>query len=203
MSREFHSHQPANAYSPGEQNNSNETVSENDDSDSVRSIRSDNSDQDQEEGEFQIHSSANEHDDGNDSSVTEIGSAERELKEQGEKEKRQSLLQEVQVHVLSSEVSSSEDDGAGQLSNLRAIALIENETRRYVSNLTIIASKPNNISLSRQEKAKAKKRVKRYPSYGHIKGEYTIAPNTNTYHITRIGKSNNYYYSNLESQQYN
>ena len=42
---------------PGEQNNINETVSENDDedSDSVKSIRSDNSDLDQEEGEFQIH----------------------------------------------------------------------------------------------------------------------------------------------------
>ena len=105
--------------------------------------------------------------------------------------------------MLSSEVSSSEDDGAGQLSNLRAIALIENETRRYESSLTLITSKPNKISLSRQEKTKAKKRVKRYPSYGHIKGEYTIAPNTNTYHITRIGKSNNYYYSNLESRQYN
>ena len=57
MSREFHSHQPDNVYSPGEQNNSNETVSENDDedSDSVKSIRSDNSDPDHEEGEFQMH----------------------------------------------------------------------------------------------------------------------------------------------------
>ena len=50
MSREFHSHQPDNVYSPGEQNNSNETVSENYDvdSDSVKSIRSDNSDPDHE-----------------------------------------------------------------------------------------------------------------------------------------------------------
>ena len=59
----------------------------------------------------------------------------REQKEKREKEKRQNLLQEVQVNFLSSEISISEDDGAGQLSNLRAIALIENETRRYGFNL--------------------------------------------------------------------
>ena len=53
------------------------------------------------------------------------------------KEKRRNLLQEVQV---SSHQRSSEDDGAGQLSNLRAIALIENETRRYGSNLKRKAS---------------------------------------------------------------
>ena len=48
----------------------------------------------------------------------------REEKKKREKEKRQTLLDEVQVHVLSSEILNSEDDGAGQLSNLRAIALI-------------------------------------------------------------------------------
>ena len=79
MAREYNSQQPADDSSPGE-HNSNENVSENNDrdSDSVRSVKSDNSNQDHEEGEFHIHSSANEQDDGNDSSVTEIGSAERE-----------------------------------------------------------------------------------------------------------------------------
>ena len=47
---------------------------------------------------------------------------------------RKSLLEAVQGHVVSSDISSSEDDGAEQLSNklsnLRAIALIEDETRR-------------------------------------------------------------------------
>ena len=88
---------------------------------------------------------------------------------------RKSLLEVVQVHVVSSDISSSDDDGAGQLSNLRAIALIENETRRYVySNLKNDTSTPNNILLHRQEKAKAKKRKRRYPSYSHLFGEYTF-----------------------------
>ena len=58
-----------------------------------------------------------------------------ELKEERDCEKRKSLLQEAQLQQLSSEVSSSEDDEAAQCSNLRAIALIENETRRYKNQL--------------------------------------------------------------------
>ena len=81
--------------------------------------------------------------------------------------------------------------------------MIENETRRYGSDPKRIASKHNNIPLSRQEKAKAKKRERRYPSYGHIKGEYALITNSDRFHITKSGKSTNYYYSNLENRQYN
>ena len=59
--------------------------------------------------------------------------------------------------MISTDVSSSEDDGAEllstKLSNLKAIALVEDETRR-------------------QEKAKAKKRKRRHPRYDHLFGEY-------------------------------
>ena len=108
------------------------------------------------------------------------------------KEKRKTLLDEVQVHVLSSEVSISNDDGAGQLSNLRAIALIENETRRYDYNLKNKISTPNNILPFRQEKAKAKKRKRRYPSYGHISGEYTFTTQSARFHVNHGGGSTNY-----------
>ena len=84
---------------------------------------------------------------------------------------RKSLLEAVQVHMVSSDISSSDDDGAGQLSNLRAIALIEDETRRYVtSNLDIDTCAPNNNLLHRQEKAKAKKCKRRYARYDHLYG---------------------------------
>ena len=59
------------------------------------------------------------------------GTQPRELKEEREREKTKNILQEAQIQQLSSEVSSSEDDEGAQCSNLRAIALVENETRRY------------------------------------------------------------------------
>ena len=74
----FNSQQPAYDSSPGEHNSTKNVRDDNDgDSDSVRSIRSDHSNQELDE-EYDIHSSANEQDDGNGFSVTEIVSAERE-----------------------------------------------------------------------------------------------------------------------------
>ena len=71
--------------------------------------------------------------------------------------------------MISSDISSSEDDGAEQLSNklsnLRAIALVEDETRR-------------------QEKAKAKKRKRRHPRYDHLFGEYTFTKQPTRGYIT-------------------
>ena len=128
---------------------------------------------------------------------------EREAKEQREKEKRydlnisstpnnnvltyrKALLEAVTVHVVSSDLSSSEDDGAEQLSNklsnLRAIALVEDETRRYgTSNLDFA---PNNTLPLRQEKAKAKKRKRRHPRYDHLFGEYTFTKQPTRGYIT-------------------
>ena len=60
-----------------------------------------------------------------------IGTQAREAKEETEWEKRKNLLQKAQIQQMSSEVSSSEDDEGAKCSNLRAIALVENETRRY------------------------------------------------------------------------
>ena len=79
------------------------------------------------------------------------GTKARELKEEREREKRKSLLQEAQVQQLSSEVSSSEDGEAAQCSNLRAIALIENETRRYKKPALALLNIKTNILFPRQE----------------------------------------------------
>ena len=89
--------------------------------------------------------------------------------EEREREKRKSLLNEAQIQQLSSEVSSSEEDEAAQCSNLRALALVENETKRYPHPaLSLINTHTNtNIPFPRLEKENVKKRAKRYPSYGH------------------------------------
>ena len=58
--------------------------------------------------------------------------------------------------MISSDISSSEDDGAEQLS----------------------------IKLSRQEKAKAKKRNRRHPRYDHLFGEYTFTKQPTRGYIT-------------------
>ena len=41
---------------------------------------------------------------------------------------------------LYSEVSSSEDDESAQCSNLQAIAMVENESRRYVTSTLVITT---------------------------------------------------------------
>ena len=65
------------------------------------------------------------------------------------------------------------------------------------------ASTHNNILPSRQEKAKAKKRKRRYPSYGHISGEYTFTTQSARFHVNNGGGSTNYSYPNPAYSQHN
>ena len=89
---------------------------------------------------------------------------------------REALLEAITVHVVSSDPSSSEEDGAeplsNNLSNLKAIATVEEETLRYSHSTLDLA--PNNTLPLRQEKAKAKKRKRRHPRYDYLHGEYKI-----------------------------
>ena len=89
MQREFNSHRPNSTQTSREQNNSNVNASEQEDEDEsdeieIRSIGSDNSDLE----ELHINSSAENHEDGNDSSVTELdpdtGATEREAEASNE-----------------------------------------------------------------------------------------------------------------------
>ena len=89
---------------------------------------------------------------------TPSGSAAREAREQKEKAKRKTLLAEAcRSELVSSEISSSEDDESAQCSNLQAIAMVENESHRYEIS-TLVITTDSNIKSFRLEK----ERIKRY-----------------------------------------
>ena len=92
---------------------------------------------------------------------------------------REALLEAITVHVVSSDPSSSEGDEAEQLSNklsnLKAIATVEEETLRYKYSTLDLAT--NNTFPFRQEKAKAKKRKRRHPRYDYLHGKSLILNN--------------------------
>ena len=99
----------------------------------------------------------------------------RELKEKKDKAKRDSLLTSIdnEVHIVSSEDSTSEGDEGEQkknkLSNLKMVATVEEETIRYDPKSTCITD--TNLYSYRQDKLKAKKRKRRNPNYSNLFGK--------------------------------
>ena len=89
---------------------------------------------------------------------------------------REALLEPIEVYVISSDPSSSEGDEAEQLSNklsnLKAIATVEEEILRYKYSTQVVTT--NNTFPLRQEKDKAKKRKRRHPRYDYLHSKYTI-----------------------------
>ena len=87
---------------------------------------------------------------------------------------REALLDAIEVHVLSTDPSSSEGDEAEQLrnklSNLKVIATVEEETLKYKSRSQVVTL--TNIHHPRQEKAKAKKSKSCHPRYDYLHGKY-------------------------------
>ena len=87
---------------------------------------------------------------------TPSGSAAREAREQKETAKRKTLLAAAcRSELVSSEISSSEDDESAQCSNLQAIAMVENESRRYEISTLIITTdiKPFRLETERIKRA--------------------------------------------------
>ena len=81
---------------------------------------------------------------------------------------------------MSSAISSLEDDESAQCSNLQAIAMVENESRRYdISTLVItIDTNIKSFMLEKERiKRKDKRKDKRYPSYGHLRGKSSLINN--------------------------
>ena len=92
------------------------------------------------------------------------------------------------LELLSTEVSSLEDDEGAQCSNLQAIAMVENESRRYVTPTLVITNDNTNNLFSKIEKERIKRKARRYPSYGHLRGKYSLFNNTHLRHEYLGGK---------------